>query len=128
MGSLIKSILIMPSLIDHDNDQDKERDAFLNTAHGSQIQIKTYIKNKDYLYMLISHGNAEDIYTVYEWVSKILVNFVNINVVMYEYTGYGLNQEKFSCCEQYCYNDADTAYEYITKKFKCSSGKNYYFW
>jgi pimeloyl-ACP methyl ester carboxylesterase len=123
MGSLITNILFMPPLIVHDDDQDTEGDTMLNTPHGSQIQIKTYIKNKDYLYMLISHGNAEDIYIVYEWVSKILVNFVNVNVIMYEYTGYGLNQEKFTCCEQYCYNDADTAYNYVTTTLKVPPGR-----
>ena len=104
----------MPPLKVHDEDQDTDNDAILTTPHGSQIQVKSYIKNRNFLYMLISHGNAEDIYGVYEWVSKILVNFVNVNVVMYEYTGYGLNQENFKCCEQFCYNDADTVYEYMT--------------
>ena len=113
MGSLITNILFMPPLKVHDEDQDTDNDATLTTSHGSQIQVKSYIKNRNYLYMLISHGNAEDIYGVYEWVSKILVNFVNVNIVMYEYTGYGLNQENFSCREQYCYNDADAVYDYM---------------
>ena len=33
---------------------------------------------------------------------------------MYEYTGYGLNQESFPCSEQFCYNDADAVYTYVT--------------
>ena len=114
MGSLIKNILFMPPLKVHDDEQDTEGDALLTTPHGSQIQVKSYIKNINYLYMLISHGNAEDIYTVYEWVTKILINFVNVNIIMYEYTGYGLNHEKFTCSEQFCYNDADTVYNYMT--------------
>ena len=118
MGSLITNILFMPPLKVHDDDQNTDGDALLNTPHGSQIQIKTLIKNPKYLYMLISHGNAEDIYTVYEWVSKILIHFVNINIVMYEYTGYGLNQGNFKCSEQFCYNDADTAYNYMINTLK----------
>ena len=104
----------MPPLKVYDVKQNTKGDALLNTPHGSQIQVKSYIKNKNHSHMLISHGNAEDIYTVYEWVTKILVNFVNVNIIMYEYTGYGLNHEKFTCSEQFCYNDADTVYNYMT--------------
>ena len=115
MGSLITNILFMPPLKVPEDDFDGEGDTQLKTPHGSQIPVKTYIKNKNYLYMLISHGNAEDIYSVNEWVTKILINFVNVNIIMYEYTGYGLNQGKFPCSEQFCYNDADTVYNYMTQ-------------
>ena len=37
---------------------------------------------------------------------------------MYEYTGYGLNQEKFSCSERFCYNDAERVYNYVTQELK----------
>jgi pimeloyl-ACP methyl ester carboxylesterase len=114
MGSLITNILFMPPKKIHDEAKDNDGDTLLKTRHGSEIQVKTYIKDPKYLYMIISHGNAEDIYMVYEWVSKILVNFVNVNIIMYEYTGYGLNQESFPCSEQFCYNDADAVYTYVT--------------
>jgi len=116
MGSLINKILFMPPLKVHEDSQDTNEDELLTTPHKSQIRVKKIIKNQDYLYMLISHGNAEDIYAVNEWVSKILVNFVNVNIIMYEYTGYGIDQEKFGCSEQYCYNDADTVYNYIIQQ------------
>ena len=115
MGSLINKILFMPPLKVHEDSQEENEDIELTTIHKSKIKVKKIIKNQKYLYMLISHGNAEDIYAVYEWVNKILVNFVNVNIIMYEYTGYGIDQEKFGCSEQYCYNDADTVYNYITK-------------
>ena len=118
MGSLITNILFMPPLKIREDDQDTKGDAELPTPQGSKIKVKTYIKNPKYLYMLISHGNAEDIYLVYEWVTKYLINFVNVNVLMYEYTGYGLDQTNFKCCEQYCYNDAEAAYNYLTKDLK----------
>ena len=118
MGSLITNILFMPPLKVPEDEGDGEGDQLLKTPHGSQIQVKTYIKNQKYLYMLISHGNAEDIYSVNEWVTKILCNFVNVNIIMYEYTGYGLNQEKFPCSEQFCYNDADTVYNFMTQDLK----------
>ena len=118
MGSLVKSILFMPPQRVYEDDQDPNNDIFLTTIHGSKIQFKTYIKNEKYLYMLISHGNAEDIYVVYEWVTKYLINFVNVNIIMYEYTGYGPDQEGFTCSEQNCYNDAERAYQYATCELK----------
>ena len=118
MGSIVTNILFMPPLKVHDDDQGSDEDKFLTTLHGSQIQVKVLKQNDDYLYMIISHGNAEDIYIVNEWVSKILRYFVNVNFVMYEYTGYGLNQENFSCSEQFCYNDAERVYNYVTEELK----------
>ena len=118
MGSIVTNILFMPPLKVHDDDQSSDEDKCLTTLHGSQIQVKVLKQNDNYLYMIISHGNAEDIYIVNEWVSKILRYFVNVNFVMYEYTGYGLNQEKFSCSEQFCYNDAERVYNYVTQELK----------
>lgn len=114
MGSFIKSILFMPPLRVPEDDFNSEDDVSLNTIHGSQIKVKKFIKNKKYLYMIVSHGNAEDIYSVYDWVIKIFSNFVNVNVIMYEYTGYGINSDNFQCSEQFCYNDADAVYDYVT--------------
>ena len=118
MGSIITNILFMPPLKVHDDDTGYDDDKFLTTAHGSQIQVKILKQNDNYLYMIISHGNAENIYIVNEWVTKILKHFVNVNFVMYEYTGYRLNHENFSCSEQFCYNDAEAVYEYVTKELK----------
>ncbi len=39
---------------------------------------------------------------------------------MYEYTGYGPNQENFQCSEQHCYNDAEAVYHYMINNLKIS--------
>ena len=115
MGSIINKIVFMPQLKVHD--QDSENDIFLPTSHGSQIQVKTIIKNEKYLYLIISHGNAEDVYGVHDWALKSLSHYVNVNIIMNEYTGYGTNnQETFTCSEQYCYNDIDAVYKYLTEQ------------
>jgi fermentation-respiration switch protein FrsA (DUF1100 family) len=120
MGSLISHIVFTPPKKRPDQDPELEGDVVLTTPHGSQIQVKSVINNEKYLYMLISHGNAEDVYSVYEWVTKILCNYLNINAIMYEYTGYGPNPSNFSCSEQYCYNDIETVYNYMTNVLKIS--------
>ena len=118
MGSLINGILFMPPSLDKKEENEEqlekiENQIFKETAHGSSIAIITLIKNPDYLYLLISHGNAENIYIVNQWVKKYLSKFVNVNIVMYEYTGYSEETKNFTCSEQFCYNDAEAAYNYI---------------
>ena len=114
MGSIINSYLFLPHN-NEENEQEKNdsKKILRETRHGSKIEIRNIIKNKDYLYMIISHGNAENINSVYRWVTNLLLKFVNVNIIIYEYTGYGNNEEQFSCSEQFCYNDAEAVYEYV---------------
>ena len=39
--------------------------------------------------MIFSHGNAEDIYLVQQWLQTFFLKQVNVNAVVYEYTGFG---------------------------------------
>lgn len=117
MGSLISRIVFMPPNRQHEIDL--EKDILLTTSHGSKIEVKTIIKNKDFLYLIISHGNAEDVHGVYQWAEDYLSNYINVNIIMYEYTGYSQNQdnsEKFISSEQYAYNDIDTVYNYLIEQ------------
>jgi fermentation-respiration switch protein FrsA (DUF1100 family) len=123
MGSLISHIVFTPPKKHVDQDQEIEGDVILTTSHGSQIQVKSIINNEKYLYMLVSHGNSEDVNSVYDWASKILCNYLNVNVIMYEYTGYGANQNNFRCSEQHCYNDIDTVYNYMVTVLKIPPGR-----
>jgi len=118
MGSLIKGFLFMPPFKQIEIEEKIEKEVVKETMHGSKIKIITYIKDPNFLYLLISHGNAENIYIVYQWVLKYLAKFVNVNVVIYEYTGYSEETKEFSCSEQYCYNDAEAAYNYIIYDLK----------
>lgn len=102
---------------------ESDNDVYVKTAHGNDILIKTMIKDKSYLYLLISHGNAEDVDAVYSWVEDSLSKFVNVNIVMYEYTGYGTNPEGLSCCEQFVYEDIDAAYKYLTEELQVDPGR-----
>ena len=122
MGSLVNSVLFMPPLgRKQENEEELEKIEnliFKDTAHGSRIGIITHIKNPNYLYLLVSHGNAETIFVVNQWVKNYLAKLVNVNIVMYEYTGYSEETQNFTCSEQFCYNDAETAYNYIVYDLK----------
>ena len=78
MGSLISHLVFTPPKKHQEQEQEAEGDEILTTSHGSQIQIKSIINDEKNFYLLVSHGNSEDIYSVYDWATKILVNYVNI--------------------------------------------------
>ena len=115
MGSLIKGVLFMPPKKDHPDENKIENREYIKTAHGNQIKLIKLIQNPEYLYMLVSHGNAEDVYIVYQWVKNILSKFVNVNIIMYEYTGYD-KQDTLPFSEQFIYDDADAAFKYMINK------------
>ena len=123
MGSLIKGILFMPPTKAIELQEKIENPIYIDTKHGSKIKLVKIIKDPNYLYLLISHGNAEDINLVYNWVKTLLAKFVNVNIIIYEYTGYDFEQKNFTCSEQYCYNDAEAAYNYIISELKVPSEK-----
>ena len=118
MGSLISHLVFTPPKKHLEQEPELESDEILTTSHGSQIQIKSIINDEKYFYLLVSHDNTEDINSVYDWATKILMNYLNVNVIMYEYTGYGANLNNYKCSEQFCYNDIDTVYNYMLNKRK----------
>lgn len=79
MGKFISKLVFVPPLkalpID-DNDE------VLQTKHRSKILVKT-IKRNSNLHLLVSHGNAEDVSSVYDWAVNFLLKHVNVNVVIY---------------------------------------------
>jgi fermentation-respiration switch protein FrsA (DUF1100 family) len=62
--------------------------------------------------ILHSHGNAEEINDLAD-IFELLVQ-TNINVLAYDYPGYGLSAGKST--EQGCYQSAETAYAFLTQK------------
>lgn len=80
MGSFISKLVFLPpsriSPIDFDTD------LILKTKHNSKIQVKI-IDRKAKFNLLISHGNAEDVSSVYDWVIQTLLEHVNVNVIIY---------------------------------------------
>jgi fermentation-respiration switch protein FrsA (DUF1100 family) len=115
MGSLVSRVVFMPPT--KHLDIDSENDTFLTTSHGALIQMKKIIKDKNYLYLIISHGNAENVEFVYAWAENHLAKNINVNIIMYEYTGYGKRDEK-NCSEQFVYNDIDAVYSHLTNELK----------
>jgi len=70
--------------------------------------------------VLYSHGNAEDIGASHQTMRK-LSKQVGVNLLCYDYSGYGLSTGTVS--EENCYLDIDAAYNFLTEKERVSEGK-----
>jgi pimeloyl-ACP methyl ester carboxylesterase len=76
-------------------------------------------KNAKYT-MIFSHGNAEDIYLVQNWLHSYFLRHVEVNAVVYEYTGFGEANGKIPS-DQSLYNDIETVYLYLTDNLNIPS-------
>jgi pimeloyl-ACP methyl ester carboxylesterase len=63
--------------------------------------------------IVYSHGNASDIGQCYHWL-KLLHLKLNVNVIGYEYEGYGLHPGISN--ENNCYNNITTVFKYLISK------------
>lgn len=69
--------------------------------------------------ILYSHANAEDLGNIYPW-CKFLSKMLNVNVMAYDYTGYGLAHDQGEPSEENCYADIDAAYSYLRNSLRIS--------
>lgn len=62
--------------------------------------------------ILYSHANAEDLGSIYPW-CKFLSKMLQVNLLAYDYTGYGMAYDEGDPSENHCYADIDAAYDYL---------------
>ena len=70
-------------------------------------------RNAKYTF-IVSHGNAEDIYLVESWLHSYFLKQVNVNCVVYEYTGFGESNGRLPK-DRFLYDDIETVYLYLTE-------------
>jgi fermentation-respiration switch protein FrsA (DUF1100 family) len=85
------------------------------------IQWKGRQGEEAYFTILYSSGNVEDLGQKIKWV-KDLSNSLNVNVLCYEYTGFGINRSS-KPSEKHCYEDIMAAYHYLVYYKKIPSHK-----
>ena len=86
---------------------------YLHSKSGSKIQVLYINQNAKYT-MIISHGNAEDIYLVEHWLQSYFLKQIQVNAVVYEYTGFGESNGSLPG-EIVLYEDIETVYLYLTE-------------
>lgn len=107
MGDAISSLLFQPPPPTYLH---PSRHFWLNTATGSRIPAFYIERPNAQVTILFSHGNAEDLGMIYDWFND-LARVVRVNIMAYDYTGYG--KSNGSPCEENCYADIDAAYQYL---------------
>ena len=80
----------------------EQPDQFIPAFFFRKNGIKTTI--------IYSHGNSEDIGHCYSWMES-LHESLDVNVIAYDYEGYGLHEG--SSNENSCYRDIDCVFEYL---------------
>lgn len=91
----------------------------LATPSGEKISAK-FFENRDAEFtILFSHGNAEDIVGSSFFFKDLRDS--GFNVLAYDYRGYGTSDGKAS--ERNSYEDAETAYNYLTNDLKIAPEK-----
>jgi pimeloyl-ACP methyl ester carboxylesterase len=69
------------------------------------------------LTLLYSHGNAEDLGMMYRRM-KDMARVLGVNVLAYDYSGYGMSQPRCEPSEKMCYRNIDAAYNYLIRVMK----------
>lgn len=117
MGCSVTSLVFQPPPTKKKN---PECYLYLRTRDGNNIPAKFFNVGREYT-ILMSHGNAEDISRVEDWVAKTLLPKVNANVFIYEYSGY--NSQDIQPSEQFVYSDAESAFNFLVNYVKVPQKK-----
>jgi len=72
--------------------------------------------------LLFTHGNAEDIGELRDWMST-LSKELKVNICAYDYRGYGLNGPYGECSERDCYDDIYACYYWLIEEKKIPKEK-----
>lgn len=64
---------------------------------------------RDTFTFLYTHGNAEDLGKIHYWMKYFRAR-MNVNILTYDYTGYGYNGKLGKTTEDDCYKDIETVY------------------
>lgn len=89
----------------------------LSTKHKEQITATMITRRAASVTILYSHGNAEDLNSCYSWMRRISKE-LNVNIIGYDYTGYGLSSGNPS--EDNCYADIEAVFDFLVNVKKIS--------
>lgn len=108
MGNALTQLVFQPPEITYIHA--RKHLIWLHTKKGMKIPA-FYIDRRSTVTILFSHGNAEDLGMIYEHCVEFTKE-MNVNLLAYDYEGYGKASGLPS--ESGCYEDIDAAYIYLT--------------
>jgi len=108
MGALISALVFQPPSLTYAR---AKKIIWLKSKDGVDIPA-IHIDKKAVITILFSHGNAEDLGMVYEWLVALSYE-LRVNIFAYDYTGYG--KAHGTPNEDSCYKNIEAAYSYLTE-------------
>jgi hypothetical protein len=90
MGNNINSVLFRPP---HPTPLHPSCRFWLTNSYGTEIPAVYFKRNGAKVTILYSHANAEDLGVMFGWL-KCLSRRLDVNVLAYDYTGYGESEGK----------------------------------
>jgi len=138
MGDTISSLLFQPpqptnlkenKIIWLDTDMGKRIPAFYihynenggeDTARSLTTAELSQTNTSEGITILYSHANAEDLGGIYPW-CKFLSKMLRVNLLAYDYTGYGMAFDQGKPSEEDCYADVQAAYKFVKNNLKVPS-------
>jgi len=117
MGGIVSKNAFLPPIpspIQHTDDLK------MITTKKNHIIPVLFISSPEAKYTLFfSHGNAEDLGDCENWFYYVR-DILKVNVVIYDYPGYGLSSSKgeksITPCESFCYEAVSSVYDYVTNE------------
>jgi fermentation-respiration switch protein FrsA (DUF1100 family) len=109
MGGSISSLVFQPPEVTYVHA--KKHIIWLKTKKDANIPA-FYLDRRSQVTILFSHGNAEDLGMIYEWFMEFTKS-VNVNLLAYDYEGYG--KASGTPSEESCYDDIEAAYAFLTE-------------
>ena len=108
MGSALSSLVFQPPEITYIHA--RKHLIWLRTHKNAKIPA-FYLDRRSTVTIIFSHGNAEDLGMIYEHCVEF-TREINVNLIAYDYEGYG--KASGAPSEQGCYDDIDAAYAFLT--------------
>ena len=125
MGNSIDSILFQPPVPSR---LKEDKIIWIKTETGTKIPA-FFVKHtesgkspKQNITIIYSHANAEDLGNIYPW-CKFLSKKLQVNVIAYDYTGYGLALDQGPPNEVQCYRDIEAVYNYVKEEVGIPTNK-----
>eukprot|EP00005_Dracoamoeba_jomungandri_P000938 CAMPEP_0174254168 /NCGR_PEP_ID=MMETSP0439-20130205/3515_1 /TAXON_ID=0 /ORGANISM="Stereomyxa ramosa, Strain Chinc5" /LENGTH=111 /DNA_ID=CAMNT_0015335611 /DNA_START=106 /DNA_END=438 /DNA_ORIENTATION=- len=109
MGNIVASKAFLPPAPSYD--KSLHGISFVTSSTGDKVPIVFHRRTNAEFTFLFSHGNAEDIGQMQDWMIY-LSRQLNVNILSYDYRGYGTRIHQLPD-EASTYADIEAAYNYL---------------
>jgi abhydrolase domain-containing protein 17 len=116
MGNALLSLLFQPPETSHIYPAFR-KGIRIPKQNGDRISANFLDFGYEYT-ILFSHGNAEDIKLLSPWFEKYICDPLKVNVMLYDYSGYGMSDGE--CSEENVYQDIEAVYLFLRNELKLS--------